>query len=127
MKYITASIFMLGIGIIGLVSCDKENPAETIEGNYSGVISGVYQGQDTLAGNGDTYPVYATAITRNKIEIQGSLFSTFEVLVTEQGINVDPVSTDENVYEFLYQGDLKELSFKYYKDGDSAYFVGHKP
>ena len=105
-------------------SCEKEEPAKDIEGNYSGVLDGVYDGEDTLMGG---YAVYATATTRNKIKVEGTLFGSFEVLVTQQGINVDPVSTDEEVYQFLYQGDLKELSFKYYKNGDSTTYVGTKP
>lgn len=105
-------------------SCEKEEPAKEIEGNYSGVLDGVYDGEDTLTGN---FPVYATATTRNKIKVEGNLFGSFEVLVTQQGINVDPVSTDDEVFQFLYQGDLKELSFRYYKDGDSTVYVGTKP
>ena len=105
-------------------SCEKEEPAKTVEGNYSGVLDGIYDGDDTLKGG---FPVYVTATTKNKVKVEGNLFGSFEVLVTQQGINVDPVSTDDEVYMFLYQGDLKELSFRYYKNGDSTFYVGTKP
>jgi hypothetical protein len=120
------AIYSLLIGTLFSVatSCERDEPAKTIEGNYTGVLDGVYDGVDTLIGN---YPVYATATTRNKIKIEGALFGNFEVLVTTQGINVDPVSTDDEVFQFLYQGDLKELSFKYYKNDDTTEFVGTKP
>lgn len=118
----------IGIGLafmtILALSCEKEQPAENIQGNYSGYLSGVYDGNDTIIAN---YPVYATATTKNKIKIEGGMFPSFEVLVSQNGINVIPVSTDNEVYDFLYQGDLKELSFKYYKNGDSTDFVGTKP
>jgi hypothetical protein len=120
------AIYSLLIGTLFSVatSCERDEPAKTIEGNYTGVLDGVYDGVDTLIGN---YPVYATATTRNKIKVEGALFGIFEVLVTTQGINVDPVSTDDEVFQFLYQGDLKELSFKYYKNDDTTEFVGTKP
>ena len=124
MKKITATILLFGLGLIVVSSCEKDNPAETVEGNYTGVIDGVWHGIDTLKGS---YPVFATEISKNKVEIQGSLFSTFQVLVTKQGINVDPVSTDDNVLQFLYQGDLKELTFTYAKDGDAISYTGTKP
>ncbi|MCB9222818.1 MAG: hypothetical protein R2780_10805 [Crocinitomicaceae bacterium] len=113
------------ISVFGFTtSCEREEPAKHIEGNYTGVLDGKYDGDDTLKGG---FPVYATATTRNKIKIEGDLFGSFEVLVTQQGINVDPVSTDEEIYQFLYQGDLKELSFRYYHNGDSTIYVGTKP
>lgn len=114
------------VGIIGITSiaCEKEQPAENIAGNYSGVINGVYDGNDSVAAN---YPVFATATTKNKVKIEGTLFPAFEVLVSQNGVNVIPVSTDAEVYEFLYQGSLKELSFKYYKNGDTTEYIGTKP
>lgn len=122
-KYITLGL-AAGIIAIASVSCEKEQPAENIAGNYTGVLQGTYNGVDTINAS---YPVFATANTKNKIKIEGTLFPSFEVLVTQQGINVDPVSTDNEVYEFLYAGDGNELSFKYYKNGDSTYYVGTKP
>lgn len=122
-KYLTiilASVLLIFTG----ASCDKEKPAENIEGNYTGVLSGIYDGEDTLVGN---YPVYATATSKNKVRIEANLFTPFEVLVTQNGVNVIPVSTDDVIFEFLYQGSLNELSFKYYKSGDSTVYVGTKP
>lgn len=122
-KYVTLGL-AASIIAIASVSCEKEQPAENIAGNYTGVLLGTYNGVDTINGS---YPVYATATTKNKIKIEGTLFPSFEVLVTQQGINVDPVSSDHEVFEFLYAGDDKELSFKYYKNGDSTQYVGTKP
>ncbi|UKN01858.1 hypothetical protein K6119_19225 [Paracrocinitomix mangrovi] len=121
-KYLALPVTALIIGLI-VGSCEKEQPAETIAGNYSGVLSGVYNGVDTLAGN---VPVLATVVSKNKVKIDGDLFPAFEVLVTTKGINVEPVSTDDEVFYFLYQGNLNELSFKYYKDGDSTHYTGTK-
>lgn len=122
------STFLLGtiVATALLIGCEKEQPAENVQGNYTGVFQGVYDGNDTLNAN---YPVFVTATTKNKVLVEGTLFSNFEVLVTQQGLNVDPVATDENVSAFLYQGDesLKELSFTYYKNGDTAIYTGTKP
>jgi hypothetical protein len=120
---LSAAIF----GLIALTSCDKEQPAENVAGDYNGVFQGKYDGEDTINGS---YSVYVTTTTKNKVLIEGTLFSNFEVLVTQQGINVDPVATDDNVGAFLYQGDVNnsnELSFSYYKNGDTAHYVGSKP
>lgn len=122
------SIFTFGViaGLSLLFGCEKEQPAKNVEGNYTGVFQGVFQGNDTINAN---LPVFVTASTKNKVFIEGTLFSNFEVLVTQQGLNVDPVSTDANLNAFLYQGDetLKELSFTYYNNGDTAVYVGTKP
>lgn len=124
MKKYFALCLVSGLLIFVGFSCEKEQPAKNIEGNYSGVLKGTYDGEDTITGG---YPVYATSSTKNKVTIQGNLFGEFEVLVSQNGVNVVPVSTDDVIYEFLYQGDLNELSFRYYKNGDSTYYVGTKP
>jgi len=127
MKRSTILFSLAILGAAAIASCEKEQPAVNVEGNYTGVFQGVVDGEDTIKAD---YPVFATSTTKNKVKIEGSLFSSFEVLVTQQGINVDPVSTDENVGAFLYQGDVngtKELSFSYYKNGDTAHYVGTKP
>lgn len=119
-----ASIALI-TGVISIIAaCEKEQPAKNVEGNYTGYLSGTYDGDDTLNNN---YPVYTTATSKNQVKIESTLFPSFEVLVTQKGINVVPVSSDNEVYEFLYQGALKELSFKYYKNGDSTSYVGTKP
>jgi hypothetical protein len=115
---------LFGLLTIFAISCEKEQPAKNIEGNYTGTLSGIYSGQDTIIQN---YPVFATSSTKNKILVQSTIFTDFEVLVSQNGINVIPVSTTSEVPEFLYQGDLNELSFKYYKNGDSTVYVGTKP
>lgn len=122
-RYLRLLVVVAAAGIV-TVGCEKEQPAKNIEGNYTGVLSGTYDGNDTIIAS---YPVFATSTTTNKIKIEGTLFPAFEVLVSQNGINVVPVSTDSEVYEFLYQGDLKELSFKYYKNGDTTDYVGTKP
>lgn len=117
-------LFSAVIGFAAFTACEKEQPAVNVEGNYTGVLDAVYDGDDTLKGS---YPVYVTATSKNKVKVEGTLFPAFEVLVTQQGVNVDPVSTDANVHQFLYQGNLRELSFTYYKNGDTAVYVGTKP
>ena len=124
MKKYLALCFVGALLIFAGFSCEKEQPAKNIEGNYSGVLDGVYDGEDTLVGS---YPVYATATTKNKIKIEGNLFGSFEVLVSQNGVNVIPVSTDEVIYQFLYSGTDKEIEFRYYKDGDSTFYIGTKP
>ncbi|MEO9531861.1 MAG: hypothetical protein ABJG68_11395 [Crocinitomicaceae bacterium] len=124
MKKAHLILFSAVIAISAVTSCEKEQPAENVEGNYTGVLDAKYDGVDTLNGS---YPVFVTATTKNKVLVEGTLFPAFEVLVTQQGVNVDPVSTDANVHAFLYQGNLNELSFTYYKGGDTAVYVGTKP
>ncbi|MBD3637284.1 MAG: hypothetical protein HUJ25_08035 [Crocinitomicaceae bacterium] len=124
MKKHLALFVTAGVVLSAIVGCEKEQPAENVSGNYSGVLEGTYSGQDTLVGS---YPVYASVVSTNKVKIEANLFPAFEVLVSQNGVNVIPVSTDNEVFQFLYQGDLNELSFKYYKNGDSTKYVGTKP
>ena len=125
MKKYLSIIAVGGLFLFAGYSCEKEQPAGNIEGNYTGALSGIYDGNDTINGS---YPVFATATSKNKIKIEATLFPPFEVLVTQSGENVIPVSNDDpEVVDFLYQGALKELSFTYYKNGDTTVYVGTKP
>ena len=124
MKKIFIFTLIIGVTTITFNSCEKEQPAENVSGDYTGVLEGKYDGDIILE---PEHKVRVTAKTKNKALVEGDLFSSFEVLVTQQGINVDPVSTDEKLSAFLYQGELKELSFTYNKNGDTAVFVGTKP
>jgi hypothetical protein len=117
-------LFSAVLSFATFTSCEKEQPAVNVEGNYIGFLDAKFDGDDTLNGS---YPVFVTSITKNKVRIEGTLFPDFEVLVTQQGVNVDPVSTDNNVHAFLFQGTLNELSFTYYRSGDTAVYVGTKP
>lgn len=116
---------IVAAGLICFASCEKEQPAENVAGTYSGVLQGKHDGNDILLGN---HSVRVSTTTKNKCLVEiDSIYNSFEVLVTQQGINVDPVSTDEEVSAFLYQGELKELSFTFNKNGDTAIYVGTKP
>lgn len=118
-------LFIAAAVLVIFVSCEKEQPAENVAGTYSGVLEGKHDGNTILLAN---HSVRVTTTTKNKCLVEiDSIFSTFEVLVTQQGINVDPVSTDEEVSAFLYQGELRELSFTFNKNGDTAVYIGVKP
>lgn len=120
----TLSIIVAAV-FICFTSCEKEQPAKNVEGTYSGVLEGVHDGNDILLGN---HAVRVTTTSKNKCMIEiDSIYSPFEVLVTQQGINVNPVSTDDEVSAFLFQGELNELSFTFNKNGDTAVYIGTKP
>ena len=109
--------------VVSTSSCEKEEPAKTMSGNYSGILEGKYDGV-TLLETG--YPVRVSVVSKNKVLIEGDAFSNFEALVTQQGINVDPVSVNENMRALLYSGADEELSFIYVSAGDSASYIGKK-
>lgn len=122
----TAIIVAL-ISTFGIFSCeDKTPPAKKIAGTYTGNFSGDINGNDTIIGSGVVAQV--SVISDNKVKVEGTVFSTFEVLVTDAGANVEIVSPTDGVSEFLYQGSLSELSFKYIdpNDGDVANYTGLK-
>lgn len=121
---------LLVLGIVGTIamtfaSCDKEDPALTVEGDYYGSFEGFYNDQDTLTSEG--YMVQVKMLNDNKIRVTGNDFDSFELLVTSNGLNVEPVTqADPNLEEFLYIGSEEKLRFTYNKDGNSAEFIGLK-
>jgi hypothetical protein len=114
------------ISLSALVSCNKDQKAaETVVGNYTGSFEGTYLGNDSLTSVG--YQVAVSVINDNKIKIQGANFEPFEVLVTSNGLNVEPVSqSDPYLKKFLYIGDDKKLQFVYNKGANTASFIGTK-
>ncbi|MEX1001884.1 MAG: hypothetical protein WDZ35_07205 [Crocinitomicaceae bacterium] len=123
MKKIVLLSFLVALGCFVCTSCEKDEPAEDISGNYTGVMSGTYDGNDTLITN---YTVAVSALSKNEVSVSGDIFPSFKVLVTQKGLNVKPVATDNEVVAFLYEGDLKELSFEYHKNGNIFNYSGTK-
>ena len=119
-------LFVLGlIGGLSLVSCEKEEPALTVEGNYTGSFEGFYNDKDSLTSNG--YMVQVKMLNDNKIQLTGNDFDTFELLVTSNGINVEPVTqSDPYLEEFLYIGAESKLRFTFNKGANTAKFIGTK-
>lgn len=109
-----------------LVACNKDQKAaETVVGNYTGSFEGTYLGNDSLTSVG--YQVAVSVINDNKIKIVGANFDPFEVLVTSNGLNVEPVSqSDPYLKKFLYIGDDNKLQFVYNKGANTASFIGTK-
>jgi hypothetical protein len=110
---------------IFFTSCKKTQPSYKIEGNYSGHFQGIYNGNDTIVNEG--YIVTVTAVDKSTVTIAGTLFSSFDALVTKNGINVELVSPTDGLNEFLYEGETKTLSFSYVLDGNIANYTGTKP
>ena len=120
----------LGIMILGLLilnSCkDNETPVKKIIGTYSGSFNGNWQGNDTLITTAQAFTVTLTELSDNKVFVAGNLFNDFEVLVTNNGINVEPVASNPDLPQFLYSGDSKELDFNYNEGTNTAAFIGIK-
>jgi len=119
-------LFVIGLIVgLGLISCEKEEPALTVEGNYTGSFEGIYNDKDSLTSNG--YMVQVKMLNDNKIQVTGNDFDTFEVLVTPNGINVEPITqSDPFLDEFLYIGAEQKLRFTFNKGVNEAKFIGTK-
>ena len=121
----TLAIAVLSMSILSSCKKDKE-PANTIAGTYTGSFEGKFGGHDTLTSDG--YQVLLEALNDNKIKVAGNDFEVFEVLVTSNGLNVEPVSqSDPYLSDFIYIGDEKKIKFTYNKGGNEAEFIGVKP
>ncbi|MDA7804026.1 hypothetical protein N8987_05560 [Crocinitomix sp.] len=121
-----SSLAILSLGFICLTSCNKDRePAVTMSGNYTGSFEGVYMGNDTVTNSG--YKVQITAENDNKVRVTGNDFDEFTVLVTSNGLNVEPVSqSDPYLLDFIYIADESKVKFTYNKDDNEAEFIGTK-
>ncbi|MBK9193000.1 MAG: hypothetical protein IPM77_16710 [Crocinitomicaceae bacterium] len=125
MKKVTVLLTAVLVAGFSFTSCKKSQPSHKMEGNYSGHFQGVFNGNDTIVNEG--YLVTVTAIDKSTVTIAGTLFSSFDALVTKNGINVELVSPTDGLNEFLYEGETKTLSFSYSLDGNIANYTGTKP
>ena len=127
MKIRTISgILLASIIAFSFYSCkNNESPAKKIIGNYTGSFAGNWNGNDTLV-ESPGFTVKITELSDNKVFVEGSLFTDFEVLITNSGINVEPVANDPNLPQFLYSGDTDELDFQYNEGTNTATFNGIK-
>ncbi len=110
--------------LLALTSCKKNKPSYTIEGAYYGNFHGIYDGNDTIINDG--YLVQIEALDKSTALVKGTLFSPFEVLVTPNGLNIEPVSPTDGLSQFLYEGETKKLTFTYAKEDNTATYVGIK-
>lgn len=124
MKSKTILLGLASVISFGFYSCEKNQPAYKLEGNYYGNFQGVYMGNDTIVNSG--YNVLIQALDKNSATVNGTLFSTFEVLVTPNGLNIELVADVDGLSNFLYQGETKKLTFTYAKDDNTATFIGYK-
>jgi hypothetical protein len=110
--------------LLALTSCKKNKPSYTIEGTYYGNFQGVFDGNDTIVNSG--YLVQAEPLDKSTTLIKGTLFTPFEVLVTPNGLNIEPVSPTTGLSQFLYEGETKKLTFTYTNGDNSATYIGTK-
>ncbi|MFT5821765.1 MAG: hypothetical protein ACI8ZM_003019 [Crocinitomix sp.] len=123
-KNIIYSFAILAFGFAALTSCEKDKePAVTMSGTYTGSFEGSFEEHDTLTSDG--YQILVTALNDNKVRVAGNDIENFEVLVTSNGINVEPVSqADPYLSDFIFISDENKLKFTYNKGINTAEFIG---
>ncbi|MBI3133296.1 MAG: hypothetical protein HYZ14_01340 [Bacteroidetes bacterium] len=117
-------VILLITAAFTISSCKKSQPSYKMEGTFLGHFQGNYQGNDTIVN--ENYSVVVEAIDKSTATVSGTLFSTFNVLVAKNGINVELVSPTDGLTEFLYEGDTETLTFSYTSGGNTANYVGTK-
>jgi hypothetical protein len=110
--------------LLALTSCKKNKPSYTIEGPYYGNFHGVFDGNDTIVNDG--YLVQIDALDKSTALVKGTLFTPFEVLVTPNGLNIEPVSPTDGLTQFLFEGETEKLTFTYVNGDNTATYVGIK-
>lgn len=119
------SIAFMSLALISITACKNSKPSEAVAGTYTGSIQATYQDSTVILDSG--VPVIVEVLTKNEVRVSGHWFNTFEVLVTWNGINVEPVDpNDPNVQEFVYIGDEDKLKFTYVESLNNAYYIGTK-
>tara|TARA_B110000046_G_C12923850_1_gene368380 strand:- start:622 stop:1005 length:384 start_codon:yes stop_codon:yes gene_type:complete len=123
-KNIIYSFAIFAFGFVVLTSCTKDKePAVIMSGTYTGSLEGEYEENTVLESDG--YQVLVTALNDNKVTIAGPDFENFDVLVTSNGINVEPVSqADPYLLDFIFISDENKLKFTYNKGINTAEFIG---
>ncbi len=123
-KNIIYSFAIFAFGFVVLTSCTKDKePAVTMSGIFTGSFEGEYEENTVLESDG--YQVLVTALNDNKVTIAGPDFENFDVLVTSNGINVEPVSqADPYLLDFIFISDENKLKFTYNKGINTAEFIG---
>ncbi|MDG1914047.1 MAG: hypothetical protein P8I55_05590 [Crocinitomix sp.] len=123
-KNIIYSFAIFAFGFVVLTSCTKDKePAATMSGIFTGSFEGEYEENTVLESDG--YQVLVTALNDNKVTIAGPDFENFDVLVTSNGINVEPVSqADPYLLDFIFISDENKLKFTYNKGINTAEFIG---
>lgn len=124
MKLLNLTSTTAVILLLTLASCKKNKPSYTIEGTYYGNFQGVVDGNDTIVNSG--YLVQSEVLDKSTARIKGTLFSPFDVLVTPNGLNIEPVSPTEGLTQFLYEGETKKLTFTYANGDNTATYIGTK-
>jgi hypothetical protein len=125
MKYTGLLIF--GLLFTAFISCEEPNkkPGPEIVGTYTGSMNATWLDSNYIINSG--FSVYVDEVDNNTVLVQGDLFDGFEVLVTWNGLNVEPVdASDEHLTEFVWIGAEEKLKFTYTKiaENESAYFIG---
>lgn len=122
-KNIIYSFAIIAFGFVFLTGCKDRKPAETMSGTFIGSFEGEFDEITILESEG--YEVLVTAINDNKVTVAGPDFENFEVLVTSNGINVEPVSqADPYLGDFIFISDDNKLKFTYDKGINTAEFIG---
>ena len=119
------SVFTILVAALVLTasSCENKKPAKTIEGTYTGAFNGDFEDSTYLASEG--YPVKLTALTKNTLKIEGLGFSTYEFLVTWDGLNVTRVNvSDTNLTKFTWIQDEERVVFDLYRGDNWCTFNG---
>ncbi len=119
----------LAISALFFFACEEPNkkPAREMEGSYTGSMNATWLDSNYIQNSG--FVVGVKELTKNSVLVQGDLFDQFEVLVTWNGLNVEPVDPDEPyLTEFIWIGDENKFKFKLVKplENESAYFIGTK-
>lgn len=121
MKALTTITIISFVLLLG--SCEK--PSETIAGTYTGSMSASYNGSDTL--NDATYVINVVEVDKNNITVKGDHIPNLELLVTDNGLNVELVDPDHpQLQDFVYIGDEKKLKMNYVDGDNYASFLGWK-
>lgn len=119
------SLFTLFIALtaFGVTSCKKNQPAYKIEGIFSGSFSANFEDSIYLASEG--HQVKFTPLTKNNVRVEGEGFSTFEFLVTKDGLNVVRVNvSDSNLTKFTWIADEDRVVFDYSRGDNWCTFNG---
>jgi len=117
---------VLSLALLTFVACQKEDnsPAGRMAGSYQGTFNGTYNNNSIQVTT--TYPVEITKVADNEVLVTGADFDDFEVVVVDNGTQIQIQTAIASISQFVYTPSSQSLVFQRNIGSNTAQYSGVK-